>query len=624
MHRSFAALLVCTALLPARSFAQNQPQTTAPPTQVSPAPQTQVSPGPTVRGLPPPPQPVVLPPVPNVAAGYRASPLEVPSGQLIGVTQTPFVAIALDDAIAMTLSRNTDLAVAQANRRIANFQVIAAQGAYDVRFQVAPTFSHVASAPQSTFAAGPNFGPIVQNTLGLNAGLSAITANGQQYRVDAMSSRVENNNTFNSFNPTYPSALSFNFTQPLGRRISGDETRRQLELSRINAQSSAETLLLGASNSVASVSNAYWDLVAAWRNVAIQEEALRQAASQQRSNERLARQGVNAPVDIVQSNTQVNVFQDNVFSALQNVARLQNQLKTLLLADPADPMWNANLVPSSPVRALPPEPTLVELVTRAIARRPELAQISSARQTADVNLSFAREQLRPQIDLQLGYTTNGFAGQPTDLNANPFLAGQAQQIAIINALVANANRTLPPNMRIPFLQGGGNVPPPGYLRGGLEQSLNNLAANRFPAYTATLNFGLPLRNRTARANYAIAQEQERSLEVQQAGVVQRIIAEARNALQTYRSTRYRLIATSAARNASEAVLASEQRRFRAGASTTFLVLQRQVDVANNRGRELQAQTDLNKAVVELQRASGAILTDNGVDASSIGAGSQYR
>lgn len=627
LYGSLVALLVVTAWLPAASVAQTQAETSTPTTQTSPAPIAAppgASPAPLVRGLPAPPQPPVLPPVPNVAAGYRASALEVPSSVLIGVTQSPFVAIALNDAIAMALSHNTDLAVAQSNRRIANFQVVAAQGAYDVRLQIAPSFSHVVSAPQSTFQAGPNFGPIVQNAVGVNAALTGTTANGQQYRIGATGSRIDNNSTFNSFNPSYPSALSFNLTQPIGRRISGDETRRQLELSRISAQASTESLLLGASNSVASVSNAYWDLVAAWRNVAIQEQALRQAATQQRSNERLARQGVNAPVDILQSNTQVNVFQDNVFSALQNVARLQNQLKTLLLDNPADPIWNANLVPSSPVRALPREPSLTELVTSAIAQRAELAQIRSARQSAEVNLAFAREQLRPQIDLQLGYTTNGFAGQPTDPSANPFLGGQAQQIAIINALVANANRTLPPNMRIPFLPGGQNVPPPGYLQGGFEQSLRNLATNRFPAYTATLNLGLPLRNRTAKANYAVAQEQERSLQFQEAAVIQRIISEARNALQGYRSARYRLIAASAARKASEQVLRSEQRRFRAGASTTFLVLQRQVDVANNRGRELQAQTDLNKAVVELQRTSGAILTENGVDASSIGAGSLLR
>ena len=55
-----------------------------------------------------------------------------------------------------------------------------------------------------------------------------------------------------------------------------------------------------------------------------------------------------------------------------------------------------------------------------------------------------------------------------------------------------------------------------------------------------------------------------------------------------------------------------------GESTTFLVLQRQVELAQARGAELEAQTDLNKAVVELQRVEGTILTDNGVNLKTLG------
>jgi hypothetical protein len=53
------------------------------------------------------------------------------------------------------------------------------------------------------------------------------------------------------------------------------------------------------------------------------------------------------------------------------------------------------------------------------------------------------------------------------------------------------------------------------------------------------------------------------------------------------------------------------RKFNAGTSTTFLVLQRQTDLVSQRGRELQAQTDLNKAEVEIDRVSGAIFVRNG-------------
>jgi HAE1 family hydrophobic/amphiphilic exporter-1 len=130
----------------------------------------------------------------------------------------------------------------------------------------------------------------------------------------------------------------------------------------------------------------------------------------------------------------------------------------------------------------------------------------------------------------------------------------------------------------------------------------------------------PIGNRTARADLAAAQEQERSVAVQEASTIQRITMDVRNALQAYQSAQARLLAARAARAASEQVLASEQRRFHAGSSTTFLVLQREIELADNRGRELQAQTDLNKAVVDLERATGTILTSNNVNVTTVGEG----
>ncbi|MBV9277883.1 MAG: TolC family protein [Candidatus Eremiobacteraeota bacterium] len=632
---AFVFSLVALAIVPANAqmpMPSAQPVPSAPPPQMSPQPQAtsapvpQVTPPPSgqpttppqgVPRLPPPPQPAYLPRVPAVAPGYAAPPTGVPSVELIGVTQQPFVGLRLTDAITMALTRNNDLAIAQSNRRIAGYQIIAARGAFDMRLMVQPNYTYSRQAPQNAFFAGPNFGPIVQQQFSLNTGVNGITQGGQQYSVTASGSRINNNTTINTFNPTYPTALSFNLTQPLARGAYENEPKRTLQLAQINAQSSTAQTLLSASNLIANVEDAYWDLVAAWRDVAIQEEALREARAQAGSNARLARQGVSAPIDVLQSNTQVNVFQDNVFSALQNVARLQNQLKQLILADPTDQIWLANLVPVSPVLQLPAEPTLADVVARALTNRPEIDQVRAARASADVNLAYAREQLKPQLDLQLGYTTNGFAGQEIPVQNIPFLESQIQQTITINELVAFVNKQLPPNKQIPFIVPQ-NQAPPSYLVGGLSQSLNNLANARFPVYQAGVQYSIPFGNHTAKANYSIAQEQIRQTQFNEAALIQRITAESRNALQAYRSARYRLIAAHAARQASEKVLASENRRFRAGVSTTYFVLQRQLDLANNRGRELQAQTDLNKAVVELQRVTGSILRENNIDATTIG------
>lgn len=556
--------------------------------------------------LPTPAPAPVLPKLPAVAPGYAAPPVPVASPNVIGVTQQEFVGITLSNAVGMALAKNPDLEVVQANRRIARYQIEAAQGAYDIRLSVQPQYQYVTEPPQNAFFAGPNFGPIVQQNASVTAGASGMTRSGQQFSVAASGKQTHDNTTINSFDPYYPTVFSVNFSQPLGRNSGINDASRNLLLAQINDKSQNAAALSATANTVAEVEDVYWDLVAAWRDAAIQGQALRDTVTQQHSNVRLARAGTAAPIDVVQANTQIALFQQNVYSALQRVGALQNQLKSLLTDNPNDPIWSANLVPTGPVLQLPQEPSLSDLVLTALRNRPEIDQLRQQRAAADVNLRYAQNQTKPQVDLQAGYTSNGFAGNPTNPANSPFFASSAQQLLAINSLIAAVNPTLPPSQRIQPLPSS-NTPVPGYLSGGLAQSIRNLLGNKFPVYSAGVLVSFPLGSHTAKANLAIAQEQENIAQVQEASTIQRVTVEVRNALQSYQSALARLNAARTARQAAEAVLASELRRFRAGSSTTYLVLQREIAVANDRGLELQAQTDLNKAVVEIQRATGTIL-----------------
>lgn len=595
---------------PSQSQASPQPQ----PQQQQQQPQQQQPQQPaSAAGLPPPPAPPVLPQVPTVAPGYSApSNAPLPSGDLVGINGEPFVGLALDDAIAMALERNTDLAVSQSNQRIANYQIIAAQGVYDVKFQLAPQYEHKSTAAISSFEAGPNGGPVTQDSAGATAGFNGELRSGQRFSVNANQTYYNSNLTVNSYNPYYQTALKFNFTQPLGRGTGVTDEGRQLRIAFANAQTDRAQALLTASQTIAGVSNSYWNLVAAWRNVGIQEEGLRQAQAQAQSNARLSARGAVAPVDIVESQTQVNVFQDNVFSALANVQRLQVTLKQTILSNPADPVWVANLVPTSPVLTLPAEPQLNDLIVSALKNRPEVAQLRAQRDVANANLAYAKDQLKPQIDLNLGYASNGFAGFSTDPAANPIFGLLGNETAAINTLLAAAGNPLP---QLPT----GLAANPQYQVGGLGRSWKNTLDNRFPTYSIGITFTYPLGNRTAKADYRISQEQASQVGIQEIALLERLRGEAINAIQQLRETQYRLVAAGRARAAAERVLLAEQRRFSVGSSTTFLVLQRQLDVANNRGRELQAQTDLNNAVVELNRVGGTVFATYNIDASALGA-----
>ena len=529
----------------------------------------------------------ITPPVPQIAPGYRGPDVRPTGADVVGVTQQPFVGISLTDAIGMALSRNTDLAVQASNVKIAGYDIKEVKGAYDVKFMVEPSVQHSKQAPQNAFFAGPQFGPIEQNVQQLQYGVEGQLPTGAQYQVGVTQSRIDNNTTINAFDPWYTASLNISVSQPLLKGLgAGDPTRHQLSLAYIGQQATQAQALIETSNTLSQVENAYWNLVSAWRNVAIQEDALKQAVAQQNSNVRLAKAGHAAPIDAVESSSQVAVYQDNVFSALATVSELQNELKALVVDDPADPIWRANLMPTTAVLQLPSVPTLDQLLASAMKNRPEISQVDAARQQASSNVAFAKNQALPQVDLKLGYQGNGFAG-----NALPPLGG-------------------------PF----GNAVPPSYLGGTYGQAYGNMG--RFPTTSVGVEISRPIGNTSAKAALAAANEQQRIANLQTSGINERILFDVRNAMQGYQSALSRLYAAGKARESAQAVYDSEVRKFKNGESTTFLVTQRQVELVQQEGRELQAQTDLNKAIVELQRVDGSILSSNNVSLQSLGSGTK--
>jgi HAE1 family hydrophobic/amphiphilic exporter-1 len=160
------------------------------------------------------------------------------------------------------------------------------------------------------------------------------------------------------------------------------------------------------------------------------------------------------------------------------------------------------------------------------------------------------------------------------------------------------------------------VPPPqqlnGNLLGGYGQSLTNLAANRFNNFRVGVQINLPLRNRTAEAQLGHSLVEGQRIATQREQLEQTIQVDVRNALQVLRSAEARLRAAAATRTANEQQYESEKRKLDAGQSTVFLVLERQTALTTARGNELRAQTDLNKAIAEIQRATGNALTVNSI------------
>jgi outer membrane protein TolC len=330
------------------------------------------------------------------------------------------------------------------------------------------------------------------------------------------------------------------------------------------------------------------------------------ARKQLEHNRRLVNEGLLAPIDVVAAEAQISGFEQSVYSALDDVGRAENNLKNLVAENREAPIWRSAIVPSESVELAPPQVALEDAMQSALKSRPELSSSDVAREINEIEQRFAREQTRPQVDLVASYSMVGLAGsQTSSTGTNPLTAQNAQIRQRINELSGIVGLEPLPEPPVQQL--------PGELVGGEAQSLANIALNRFTNFRAGVTINLPFRNTTAKAQYGRTLVDAERIRTQREQLEQLIQVDVRNALQQVRTSESRLRAAASARSASEQQYASEQRKLDAGQSTVFLVLERQTQLATARGNELRAQTELNKAIAEFQRATGNALEQNRVE-----------
>lgn len=554
----------------------------------------------------PSPVPTVTPDlqVPSIATEFHPAQKPLPELGRVGVDLNRQRPLSLREALAMALENNKDIEVARHNVKIAEFDLTAARGVYDPRVTSSSYYERI-ETPISSFLTGGSNGSVTQTDYTASARLEGQTPQfGGNYRLDFSSIRLTTNNQFTALNPQYPTALTLTYTQPLFRGLRFDNNRRLIEIAKKNLSLTDAQFRQRAIETITSVQRAYWDLVFALRNLQVQRDAVRDSRAQLEHNKRLVAEGALAPIDVVAAEAQVAGFEQTLFTSLEEVSRAENSLKNLIAVNRSADLWNLAIVPTDSVDLLVPEVSLPDALKTAMDNRPELQQSNLAHDINQIDQKYFREQTKPAIDLVGSYGLVGLAGSINGSGSNPFTASSTQlrervdllsRLNGLDPLPTQPVQTISPN-----------------LIGGYNQSIQNLLGNNYNNFRVGVQINLPLRNRTAKAQLGRSLVEGERIATQREQLEQAIQVDVRNALQVVRSAEARLHSAVIARQASEQQYQSEQRKLDAGQSTVFLVLERQTALATARGNELRAQTDLNKAIAELQRATGNALTTNNI------------
>ena len=518
----------------------------------------------------------------------------------VGILSADALSLTLNEAIRRALENNNEIEIARADVRLAEQTLNALYGVYDPIFTYTPEYNRN-DRPVANVFGGAGVGGTVSTT-DYNNDVSVnkqFGKGGGNFTYFFNNTREVTSANNQSLNPFYSSVQGLQFTQPLWRNRSIDRNRQSIRIQRKRLEQTDADFRLRTINIISQVQSAYWDLVFALRNEQNQIANVKLAQENFRRTEASVVAGASAPLQRAEIETELATRESSLLLANQQVTFAENTLKNLLIKDPLAPEWSKAIVPTDQP-SFDETPVVLETALKeARENRPEMRRLRLEGDVNDINLQFYKNQTKPRIDLVGTVSTNGLAGTPRGTTTIPDPNDPTQRIDVpltgCTGQEVEGQNCIPSN-----------------LVGGYGRTLRNLFSldTRQIIVSAVIQF--PWKNRAAEANLAYARIQREQLAATTRSQEQGIEVEVRNAVQAVDTARRRVLAARAALRSAEEQLAGERRLYQVGRSTTFLLFQRENALVNAQNQELQAQTDYNKALADLQRATSSTLRSNNV------------
>jgi outer membrane protein len=582
--------------------------------------------------------PIIKPPIldQDLSNDPLLTPRRLPAPPVPDLTRTGVAGgplpLSLNDAIRLALENNNDIEISRDDVRIAETTLRSLQGVYDpvFNFNNVRLAQSIAQIPRETanfvIDHWPIYTDVAYPSVNVPGGTTSNTSSvirernitisptvtklfskgGGQYKVFFDNQRTTSNSPITTLSPFYAVDIGVLFSQPLLRNRSIDVYRHDIRVQRKRLTQSDFDFRLSVIAVIAQVQQAYWELVFALRDQRNQISSLNLAREQLHMIEERVSVGASAPLERAQALTQIATSETNLLTATQYVTTTENAFKQLILRDPFDAAWSTQIEPTDQPPSGPAPVNLQDLLAEAFANRPELNSLRLQREINVIDIQYYRNQTLPRVDVQSVASTTGFAGSPLQ---RPFITGDPTTNSTaflfdqINQLRGSLGQT-------PITTPPASTAISGNLVGGYFRALGNVWD--FHSVTFGLAIEVPIRNRTAKANLAGARIQSEQLAAQARALEQTIEVDVRNAAQAVDITWRQIQAARAARESAEIQLAGEQKRYRTGLSTTFLVFQFQNQLVNARTAVIRAEANYNQAIANLQRATATTLRANNV------------
>lgn len=590
---------------------------------------------------PPPELRLDIPHSTNPLNAYRATLVPEPNlantPRLDALVHNGVLDLSLNDAIALALENNLDLAIARYNLPIAQADILRTRAGGSFRgvntgiVQNTPgggvggfgtgasgagaggtsggaggAGSGASGLVQSTLGAGtavPSYDPFIkgvldtehytqplsnisiygvqtlqQNTTTGDLSYSQSFPTGTTFSAQFNNNRGATNSPRSYLNPTLNTYYHVALQQQLLAGFGFGPNLRYLRIAKNNQKISDQAFKLQVITTITQIADMYWDLVAAYEDEGVKSRAL-DFAQQTLENGRkqLQLQAIPA-MDVMKDEAEVANREQDLTIAKTALQFQELLIKNALTKNLDDPILEA--MPVHPTDSIasdntPASGTTANSIAEALQNRIELSESDIDLQNRQISRSAARNALLPSVALTAYYGGTGLAGPPN------------------------------PSAGIP------STSPPDWS-GAVSNAFNNTA----PDYYVGLSVNIPIRNRVAKSDQYRAELETRQAELRMQQLKKQIRIEVRNAEYALEQSKARVDSARKARDLAQKTFDITAKEQELGAGSNLQTLTARRDLSAAESTLVAAMTAYQKAKIELDRSLGTTLEANRISVES--------
>ena len=519
--------------------------------------------------------------------------------------------LTLSDAIALALENNLEIAVARYDLPIAQTDLLRAKGGGATRgvagaYQSNALFSgslgggvgsaggvgaggaggvlgggidRVGSAPCCDPSLHASYGwsnaitplnytvvsgvPIdITHQASVSAGYSQGFLTGTSLFVSESSSRLNSNTTKSIYNPDLVSDISVGVCQHLLRGFGTAAYSRFIRIARNDVKFSASVFRQNVMTAVAAVKTAYYELLADQDSIRVAQGGLEYAQKLLKDNQAEAKTGPSARYDVLRSQEEVALQQQDLLAAQNLFFQDAQSLKAKISRSFNEELAAVDVVPTDrlPDPRAGDVPSLAEALREAATRRPEIQQVDANLRNQQIVIESIHNSLLPSLDVYASY----------------YVAG---------------------------------------LDGALQPTFTNIFRDDFPNFSYGVTLNMPVRNRTAQGDAARAQLEQRRLQLKLLDAKNQAVWDVNKAVSAVQQARDQFDAATKLVALTREVLEMQQQKFTLTSATVEDVITAQRNLAIAEGHIVKARAAYARTLIQYEQATGTLLERNNIEMS---------